>query len=52
MEHLMMRIVPDHEKVEVPSDDVAMGASDPAVGGTRGRSAGRAIWDGRPLAVV
>jgi hypothetical protein len=33
--HHTCPIMPDHERVEVPSDDVAMGASDPAVGDTQ-----------------
>jgi hypothetical protein len=33
IEHSITRILPDHERVEVPSDDVAMGASDPVFRG-------------------
>ena len=47
-----MRIMTDHERVEVPSDDVAMGASDPAIGGTLDARQGRTLWDCGPLAHV
>jgi hypothetical protein len=35
MGYLVVRIVPDHQRVELTSDDVAMGAYDPAIGDPR-----------------
>ena len=37
--------MPDHERVEVPSDDVAMGASDPAIGDRGAGQSRRTFWD-------
>ena len=42
----------DYERGEVPSDDVAMGASVPAIKDTSAVIGGRALWDGSALPYV
>jgi hypothetical protein len=44
--------LPDHERVEVPSDDVAMGASDPAIRDARDATESRTLWGADPIAHV